>query len=67
MKTHPHIPDPTACRRAPVHDSGCVSAVGLSVPQRRGADRERADVAIEESSSLPSLPRPSTTRITELQ
>jgi hypothetical protein len=36
------------------------------VPQRRAANRERADVVIEESFSRPSFPPPSTTRSSEL-
>jgi hypothetical protein len=35
-------------QRAHLHDSGRVYAAGLLVPQCRAADRERADVAIEE-------------------
>jgi hypothetical protein len=45
---------------------GRVLTAGLPVPRRRGADRERADVAIEESYCLSNFPPPSTARISEL-
>jgi hypothetical protein len=43
-----------------------VEGVGSPVPQRRAADRERADVVIEESLSLFTFPPPSTSRISEV-
>jgi hypothetical protein len=49
-----------------LHESGRVYAVDLPVPQCRDADCEGADVAIEESFSLPSFPSPSATGIKEL-
>jgi hypothetical protein len=39
---------------------------GLTDRQRRAADRNRADVAIEEGLNIPSFPPPSPTGISEL-
>jgi hypothetical protein len=55
-------------RKRSEHTSMTASArkgAGLVVPQRRAADRERADVVIDERFRLHSFPPISTTRISE--